>query len=162
MVADILQTSGLPAGQLHLEITEGALVRAFGPAADTLARLHALGISLAIDDFGTGYSSLSYLQRFPFDVLKIDRSFIEALGRNASARAIVDAMLSMARALKLHVVAEGVETETQLAMLTDLGCPFIQGFLFARPMPLAQLQQLVASDAGTGQSSREASLVTDA
>ena len=161
-VADILQTSGLPAGQLHLEITEGSLVRAFGPAADTLARLHALGISLAIDDFGTGYSSLSYLQRFPFDVLKIDRSFIEALGRNASARAIVDAMLSMARALKLHVVAEGVETETQLAMLTDLGCPFIQGFLFARPMPLAQLEQLVATDAGTDQSSRESSLVTDA
>jgi diguanylate cyclase (GGDEF)-like protein len=143
-VEQLLADHGLEPSRLCLEITESALVEAFGSGADALAQLRALGVHVAVDDFGTGYSSLSYLQHFPFDSLKIDRSFIEPLGSDdGRSSALVQAIISMAQAFQLHVVAEGVETPTQLAELRRLGCPFVQGFLLAEPMPPDELRILV-------------------
>ena len=103
-----------------------------------------MGVHTAVDDFGTGYSSLSYFQHFPFDSLKIDRSFIEPLGaEEGRAGALVDAITSMARALDLHVVAEGVETAEQLAAVRRLGCTLVQGFLLSKPMPAAELRAVL-------------------
>jgi diguanylate cyclase (GGDEF)-like protein len=138
-VARILAQTGVPARCLKLEITESVLMQ---DAPSTLARLHALknlGVQLAIDDFGTGYSSLSYLKRFPLDALKIDQSFVRGLGSNTEDSAIVRAIITVARNLDLKVTAEGIETETELAVLRDLGCDRGQGYYFARPMPVDPL-----------------------
>ncbi len=106
--------------------------------------MRALGVRLAIDDFGTGYSSLSYARRFPIDELKIDRSFVAGLGQTGEDAAIVTAAIAFARALHLDVTAEGVETADQASSLRGLGCDRAQGFLFARPMPEADLRTVVA------------------
>jgi EAL domain-containing protein (putative c-di-GMP-specific phosphodiesterase class I) len=111
----------------------------------TLAALKALGVCLAIDDFGTGYSSLSYLKRFPVDTLKVDRCFVDGLGTDPHDSALVVAILAMAGALGLEVIAEGVETEDQLASLKRLHCGQAQGFYLARPMPAVALTQLVVA-----------------
>jgi len=124
----------LPGSALELEVTESVLMDRDGRAREQLFGLKALGVTLAIDDFGTGYSSLSYLRRFPVDVLKIDRSFIKDLGRDPDADALVRAIVGMAQALKLSVVAEGVETAEQAAFLTALGCNYGQGWLFGKPV----------------------------
>jgi len=100
-----------------------------------LTRLRALGLTLSVDDFGTGYSSLSYLKRFPVEALKIDRSFIDGLGREHSDTSIVEAIVTLAHALGLTAVAEGLETETQLEALRVIGCDFAQGYLLGRPLP---------------------------
>jgi diguanylate cyclase (GGDEF)-like protein/PAS domain S-box-containing protein len=134
-IADALRGSGLDPESLWLEITESVLMDDAAGAARTLAAVRALGVHLVIDDFGTGYSSLAYLKRFPVDVLKIDRSFIDGLGTDPESEAIVHAVIGLARALNLNVVAEGVETTSQLAELRRLGCTMCQGFLIARPMP---------------------------
>lgn len=106
----------------------------------SMRRLKALGVSLAIDDFGTGYSSLAYLQRFPVDVLKIDRSFVRDLPREDSdSRELVRAIMALARSLRLGVVAEGVETREQLELLAELGCEAVQGYYFSPPLPEAQM-----------------------
>ena len=139
LVSGALRESGLPPGSLGLEITESVLMR---DGADTITRLENLkdlGVKLAIDDFGTGYSSLSYLKRLPVDYLKIDRSFIDGLGRDAGDTTIVSAVLGLARAMNLEVVAEGVETERQLTKLKELGCKTAQGYYFARPLPASSL-----------------------
>ena len=107
-----------------------------------LRALKELGVLLAIDDFGTGYSSLSYLQRFPLDVLKVDRMFVHDLDGDNGGRAIVSAVISLAHALGLEVVAEGVETEQQLEALGELHCDFAQGFLFSQPVPASELRPL--------------------
>ncbi len=133
IVAEVLRETGLAAERLELEITEGVLIE---DSADTLATLRALkrlGVRLALDDFGTGYSSLSYLRRFPFDKLKIDRSFMQGLGEDGESDAIVRAILALGRSLRLEVTAEGVETETQLRMLRHYGCDQAQGYLLGRP-----------------------------
>jgi len=137
-VEEILARTGLAPAHLTLEITESALMRDAAAALVVLRALKELGVSLAIDDFGTGYSSLSYLQRFPLDVLKVDRMFVQELD-TGSGREIVAAVISLAHTLGLEVVAEGVETEQQLETLRALDCDFAQGYLFSRPVPAAEV-----------------------
>ncbi|MDQ4129122.1 MAG: EAL domain-containing protein [Actinomycetota bacterium] len=143
LVEGVLEESGLGPGSLGLEITEGfAMAEAgfgTGRTAATLRNLKELGVRLAVDDFGTGYSSLSYLKRLPLDVLKIDRSFVSGLERDAGDRAIVSAVATLARDMELEVVAEGAETEEQLRILRELGCDLAQGYYFARPLPAAEV-----------------------
>ena len=145
-VADVLRDTGLAPQRLTLEITESVLVADPDAAAAVLGQLKALGVSVALDDFGTGYSSLSYLNRFPVDTLKIDKSFIDALalgGTNEAA--LLQAIVGLGRTLELNVVAEGIEDADQLAVLQALGCGLGQGYLFARPMPNADLLDWVPS-----------------
>ncbi len=132
-VARALQSSGLDANNLYLEITETMLVEDIDSTTQVVERLKQLGVRLAIDDFGTGYSSLLYLKRFPVGILKIDRSFIDGLGVDREDEVIVKAVIGVARALDIDLVAEGVETERQLEMLMELGCDYVQGYLFGRP-----------------------------
>ena len=134
-VCDALAKTGLAPAGLVLEITESALMEDAPANLAALRRLKSLGVRLAIDDFGTGYSSLSYLNRLPVDHLKIDRSFVAVLGEDAGGGAIVSATVALARALGLLTVAEGVETEGQLARLRELACDLAQGFYLGRPVP---------------------------
>jgi diguanylate cyclase (GGDEF)-like protein/PAS domain S-box-containing protein len=133
----ILLETGLPANRLELEITEGVLVDDFSRASAILRQLKAIGARVAIDDFGAGYSSLAYLQSFPFDKIKIDRSFVSGLPEDASSQAIVRAIVALGRGLNLPLIAEGVETRAQLEYLDSLGCSEAQGFLFGAPQPIA-------------------------
>ncbi len=133
-VERVMEESGIAPGTLGLEITESVLLNE-GDASATFEVLRRRGARLSLDDFGTGYSSLSYLRRFPLDTLKIDRSFVSCLGEDHENAALVETIVSMARALGLDVVAEGVETEEQLRLLRELGCDRAQGFLLARPLP---------------------------
>jgi EAL domain-containing protein (putative c-di-GMP-specific phosphodiesterase class I) len=134
-VHDVLTGTGFPAKRLCLEITESALMSDPRAALPILNQLKALGVSLAVDDFGTGYSSLSYLKRLPVDVLKIDRSFVDGIASDADDEAIAQAVIVLARSLRLEVVAEGIETSEQLQTLHRLGCTRGQGFLLGRPAP---------------------------
>ncbi|NJM12812.1 MAG: EAL domain-containing protein [Synechococcaceae cyanobacterium SM1_2_3] len=143
MVGGLLRETGFNPACLELELTEGILMDHTESNIATLKRFKAMGVELAIDDFGTGYSSLSYLQRFPVDVLKIDRAFIKDLPSDASSAAIVDAVVTLAHGLGLEVVAEGVETDEQQEFLDEHGCDIGQGFLFGRPMPLEQFRELL-------------------
>jgi diguanylate cyclase (GGDEF)-like protein len=143
LVARALAQSGLPPGRLEIEITEGVLLTQTEATIATLEQIRALGVSIAMDDFGTGYSSLGYLQRFRFDKLKIDRSFVASLDTDPSASAIVDAVLGITRALGVKANAEGVETAEQARMLTERGCEEAQGWLFGRPVPAAQIDALL-------------------
>jgi len=142
IVADALSDAGVPAGDIVLEVTETVLLEDSERPAHTLERLKALGVSIVLDDFGKGYSSLGYVERFPFDMLKIDRSFVARLDRDGFA--IVEAILGMARGLHLTVVAEGVETIEQVTRMRELGCEFAQGYYFARPGPASDIARLVA------------------
>ncbi|MFL5896084.1 MAG: EAL domain-containing protein [Thermoleophilaceae bacterium] len=141
VVAEALADAKLPAERLILELTESILVEETGKVGHTLAALKELGVKLALDDFGTGYSALGYLKRFPLDIVKVDRSFVHGLGRDEGDSAIVGAVLGMAGALGMEVVAEGVETEEQLACLHELGARYAQGFLFARPLAREELHE---------------------
>ena len=132
---------------LSLEITETTLVDDMDIPHGTFSRIKELGVGLVLDDFGTGFSSLGYLRRFPFDTLKIDRSFIERIGSEPADAAIVSGVTGIAAALGLEVVAEGVETEGQLDTVASLGCQFAQGYLFARPLPPDRLAELLHSPA---------------
>jgi len=147
VVESAISDSGLPPSCLELEVTEGWLMEDVEDAAMKLQALSDLGTEIAVDDFGTGYSSLSYLQRFSFDRLKIDRSFVQGLGEGGSD-ALVTAILAMSKSLGLSVVAEGVETEPQLDFLRDHGCPLIQGFYLGRPMPRAAFREFLAGIRG--------------
>jgi len=143
-VATALQKSGLHPSWLELEVTESMLMDSAETTLATLSTLKGMGVRLAIDDFGTGYSSLSYLKRFPLDALKIDRSFVKDLPRDAEDAAIAKAIIAMAHSLKLEVVAEGVETAEQLAFLQQHGCDLVQGFLFSKPMAAAAFHDLLS------------------
>jgi diguanylate cyclase (GGDEF)-like protein len=134
-VADVLERTGLEPRHLRLEITESILFEESATATAALEALSKIGVGLVLDDFGTGYSSLAYLNRFPLDVLKIDRSFIAELGIEEGRTAIVEAIISMARALRLEVIAKGVESEAQVAELQRLNCDYAQGHLFSEAMP---------------------------
>jgi EAL domain-containing protein (putative c-di-GMP-specific phosphodiesterase class I) len=144
-----IERSGIAPEHVTLEITESALMDDARWTLRVLRSLKDLGVALAIDDFGTGYSSLGYLQRFPLDVLKIDRSFVAALGIEPGGSEIVGAVVGLAHALGLEVVAEGVETEAQLEELRQLGCDFAQGYLFSRPVGAAEVLQLYGPPGGT-------------
>jgi diguanylate cyclase (GGDEF)-like protein/PAS domain S-box-containing protein len=141
-VAAAIQRHGIAPSQLCLEITETALIGEAGDVEETLAAISSLGVRLALDDFGTGYSTLAHLQRLKVDILKIDRSFIEQIGRSSRDHKIVAAVTAMAHALGMSVVAEGIETAHQLGALAGLGCDEGQGFLLARPVLPAQLVEL--------------------
>jgi diguanylate cyclase (GGDEF)-like protein/PAS domain S-box-containing protein len=146
-VQEILARTGLDPVHLRLEITESVLVEESTTAIASLEALNELGVRLVLDDFGTGYSSLAYLNRFPFQALKIDRSFVDALGIEQEATAIVEAVIGMARALSLEVIAEGVESEVQLSELQRLGCDYAQGHLFQAAMPEREVSRLIAEGA---------------
>ncbi|PZU58647.1 MAG: bifunctional diguanylate cyclase/phosphodiesterase [Brevundimonas sp.] len=133
LVASALSESGLDPSRLELEITESALLKERASTVATLHRIKALGVSVVMDDFGTGYSSLSNLQSFPFDKIKIDRSFIASMEDDAAARSIVRAIVGIGRSLDLPIVAEGVETEAQRRLVLEEGCANAQGFFFGRP-----------------------------
>jgi diguanylate cyclase (GGDEF)-like protein/PAS domain S-box-containing protein len=137
-VREALQRSGLEPGRLELEITESVLLDQTSGAISVLEGLHADGVRVALDDFGTGYSSLSYLQRFNFDKVKIDRSFVSGLPDNAGSAAIVRAIVGLGRSLRTRVTAEGVETFEQLMFLASEGCDEAQGYLFSQPLPAEQ------------------------
>ncbi len=142
-VGAIIAETGIPAGCVHLEITESVSMADSERTIIVLQQLHDLGVRISIDDFGTGYSSLSYLHRFRLDVLKIDRSFMIQLDQCPEALQIVQTILSLARNLGLEVVAEGVETQRHLMILKSLGCDFGQGYYFARPLPESALIALL-------------------
>jgi len=142
-VREILAETGLDPINLRLEITESVLVDESASATATLEALSETGVRLVLDDFGTGHSSLAYLNRFPFDALKIDRSFVEGLGVEQERTAVVEAVIGMARALSLDAIAEGVENEGQLSELCRLGCDYAQGHLFSRPLPAAKVTRLL-------------------
>ena len=148
LVGDVrraLDETGLSPSALLLEITESAVIEDAEEAASTLEALKALGVHLALDDFGTGYSSLSYLERFPVDVLKIDRSFVAKIGRDAGGTALLSAVVGLAQVLGLQVVAEGVETAEQRDLLQGVGCDLLQGYYFSRPLPQDEAAELLTA-----------------
>ena len=138
-----LDASGLAADRLKIEITENAIMRDMEVIVPKLRALRKSGVRIAIDDFGTGYSSLSYLQRFPVNTLKIDRSFVGDIRADLGDASIINAIVAMARGLKLDLIAEGVETRTQLRYLRSQGCREVQGFIFSRPIPAGEIKSLL-------------------
>jgi EAL domain-containing protein (putative c-di-GMP-specific phosphodiesterase class I) len=139
MVCRALKDAGLPPERLELEITESVLLKPNDDNLDTLRRLKSLGLSIVLDDFGTGYSSLTYLHMFPFDKIKIDKSFVHELSSSAECAAIVCAVIGLGSSLGIGTVAEGVETQEQFALLRVAGCRQAQGYLFGHPVPAAEL-----------------------
>ena len=148
LVAEVLKETRLPPQCLHLELTEGAVMRQVESVISTLAELQALGIGISVDDFGTGYSSLGYLKRFPIDTIKIDRSFVRDVTTDQNDAAIVTTVIAMARSLNLRVIAEGVETEAQLAFLRENDCHEFQGFLLSRAVSPAEFEALTRQRQG--------------
>jgi diguanylate cyclase (GGDEF)-like protein/PAS domain S-box-containing protein len=148
VVVNALAASGLPAARLEIEITETVLLHNTEKTMATLHRLRELGVHISMDDFGTGYSSLSYLRKFPFDKIKIDRSFISGLPHNNESSAIVRAVAGLAKSLNMTATAEGVETAQQLEQVRLLGCVEMQGYLFSPPRPLPQILPLLESQRG--------------
>ncbi len=150
-VADALEDSGLPPSRLILEITESVLMTDTAATLNRLFQLRSLGVRMAIDDFGTGYSSLAYLRRFPVDILKIDKSFVDGVATEPTAGALVDAMIRIAKTLKLETVAEGVERPEQADRLRALQCDIGQGYLFSRPLPSDQMTSFLRDRANVVQ-----------
>lgn len=143
-IGQILRTTQLESRFLELELTESILVQNTDATIHKLHQLKTLGVQIAIDDFGTGYSSLGYLKQFPFDTLKIDRCFVSNIAHDSKNAAITTAMIQMAHSLGLEVVAEGVETELEFAFLRQHQCDHMQGYLFSRPLPDAEFEQMIA------------------
>ena len=142
-VKALLIQSGISSRQLGLEMTESSFIPNMRIAMEVLGSLRRLGVSLLMDDFGTGYSSLNHLHSFPFDVLKIDRSFVDRMTDGDQPRQIVRTIIELARVLGMDVVAEGIETREQYRLLRQMGCRFGQGYLFARPMSAKAVTQLL-------------------
>jgi diguanylate cyclase (GGDEF)-like protein len=145
VVASVLAETGMPPNKLCLEVTETALVDIV-PARAALRRLHELGVYLALDDFGTGYSALNYLAELPFDIIKIDRSFIGSIGNGRRVDALLQGILALCKSMDLMTIAEGIETESQLAHLRALGCELGQGYFFSRPVPAAAFEGLLLAE----------------
>jgi diguanylate cyclase (GGDEF)-like protein/PAS domain S-box-containing protein len=142
-IRSVIDRTGVDPATVVLEITESVLMTDIGLAVDALEALKAIGVQIAVDDFGTGYSSLAYLTRFPIDILKVDRSFVDHITEHGQSRSIVSAVIGLATALGMHTVAEGVEHAAQIAVLQDLGCEVAQGFHLARPMPGPLVEQVL-------------------
>jgi EAL domain-containing protein (putative c-di-GMP-specific phosphodiesterase class I) len=143
LILSVLLETGLAPSRLEVEITEGVLVEDFSRAVAILGRLKTIGVRIAMDDFGTGYSSLSYLQAFPFDKIKIDKSFISNVRASAQSVAIIRAVIGLARGLKLPVIAEGVETQDQLTFLSQEACDEVQGYFIGRPQIIDHYAEIV-------------------
>lgn len=143
MITRVLKETSLGPHSLEIELTEGVIMQINEQIITTLYKLKAVGIQFTIDDFGTGYSSLGYLKRFPVDALKIDQSFIQDITTNPDDVAIVKAIIAIAESLKLRVIAEGVETHEQVAVLQKLCCNNIQGYVYSRPLPAPDLEHLL-------------------
>ncbi len=143
-VREVLEAVPLPPEALRLEVTETVVMNDAAAALETMRRLRQLGVGLKLDDFGAGYSSLAYLRQFPFDTLKIDRSFVVAMGGNADGLAIVRTIIGLARSLHLSVVAEGIERREEADLLRGMGCGYGQGYWFSRPVELPRLRELLA------------------
>jgi EAL domain-containing protein (putative c-di-GMP-specific phosphodiesterase class I) len=139
VVSQTLKETGLSPARLELEITETLLLDKSGTVLATLHALRALGVRIAMDDFGTGYSSLSYLRSFPFDKIKIDRTFVRGMGASGDAQAIVRAIIGLGASLGMTITAEGVETENDLAQLRQEGCQEGQGYLFSKALPQGEV-----------------------
>jgi EAL domain-containing protein (putative c-di-GMP-specific phosphodiesterase class I) len=148
-VAGVLQATGLDPAQLRLEITEGLATQDIDVTSSILTTLHALGVQVAIDDFGTGHSSLGSLAHFPFDVVKIDRSFVRGIDHDPVKVAIVSAVVALSRAIGAATVVEGVETLPQLEELEHLGCDVAQGYYFARPVSAAAFSTMLTTSVST-------------
>jgi EAL domain-containing protein (putative c-di-GMP-specific phosphodiesterase class I) len=149
-IRSALRESGLPPGAVVLELTESMLLEHTAAMMTLMHRLRALGVRLAIDDFGTGYSSLSYLQRLPIDILKIDRAFVERLGTDANAAALVRAIVSLGESMSLKTIAEGIENAQQAERLRGLGCDFGQGFFYGMPMSAEELEVYIGRSMAVG------------
>jgi EAL domain-containing protein (putative c-di-GMP-specific phosphodiesterase class I) len=160
-VAAVIDTTGLDAAWLHLEVTETAVIADLDSACVHLQAIRALGVRIAIDDFGTGYSSLGYLHKLPVDVIKIDRSFVASLGDPGRAGTIANLVAEVASRLHITSVAEGVETRDQALRLRALGCELAQGFYFSRPVDADVIHDLLASAAESGRSSRSEATMND-
>jgi diguanylate cyclase (GGDEF)-like protein len=146
LVANIMAETGIAASQVVLEVTEGVLIDNPHEAQARLKALRALGVRLALDDFGTGYSSLNYLQKFPFDRLKIDRTFVASLGTSGNTGAIIQSIVTLGHTLGMKVLAEGVENDEQRVLLRLAGCDEMQGYLFAKPKPAAEIDRALARE----------------
>jgi predicted signal transduction protein with EAL and GGDEF domain len=142
-VLDVLQRTGLPPTALEIEVTEHVMMRQVEHSVEQLVRLQNRGVSIAIDDFGTGYSSLSYLKVLPIDILKIDQSFVRDIEVDPDDRAIVESVIVLGKTLRKTIIAEGVETEAQLAFLRERGCDKAQGYLLGKPMAAADIETLL-------------------
>ena len=147
-VRNILVETGLPPSRLEIEVTETALINDLSRALHNLRQIKACGVAIAMDDFGTGYSSLSLLNSFPFDKIKIDRSFIQAVGQNQRADSIFRAVAGMGKALSVPVLVEGIETLEQLEFAQSLGCEEVQGYYHGRPVPETDVAKRLAAMAG--------------
>jgi EAL domain-containing protein (putative c-di-GMP-specific phosphodiesterase class I) len=144
-IANIIKKTGLAPQRLRLEITESVAMVDADRARRVLEELRAIGVKLAIDDFGTGYSSLSCLQDYPLEILKIDRSFVNRMRQGDDGLQMVQTIINLARSLRMKVVAEGVESPDELALLKSMGCDLGQGYLFSKPVPENVMRQLAAA-----------------
>lgn len=145
-ICEVLKTSGVPADKLEIEITESIMIDSVDKALQCIDQLKARGIKIAIDDFGTGYSSLSYLNRFPANLLKIDKSFIDKMNTSDSSRQYVSAIISIGHTMGFKVISEGVEEPEQIQTLREIGCDYIQGFVWGRPMMPDAAEELVVNE----------------
>ena len=144
-IQDIIQSTGIPVKNLEIEITESIMIDSADEALQRIEAIKKMGIRIAIDDFGTGYSSLSYLNHFPADMLKIDKSFIDVMNTSESNKQYVATIISIGHILHLDVISEGVESGDQLETLRNVGCDYIQGFVWGRPLPPEEAGRLITS-----------------
>ncbi len=148
-IRQLIKDSGIPADQLEIEITESIMIDSVDKALYCIDELKAMGVHIAIDDFGTGYSSLSYLNRFPADLLMIDKSFIDAMNTRDSSRQYVAAIISMGHIMGFDVISEGVEKPEQLETLKEIGCDYVQGFIWGNPLSTEEVERLIADISGS-------------
>jgi len=141
LVRDTIEIHGSEPSRLELEITESSFVKSMTSAVYMLGQFRAMGISISIDDFGTGYSSLSYLKNLPCDRIKIDKSFVRGIGENETTEAIIEAVVVLARRMRMEIIAEGVETVLQSEFLVRTGCSILQGYLHGKPVPVADIEK---------------------